>query len=193
VDLAAKALAMTGTLATLALLFGHLSLLAIGGVNAILPEMQRQVVEVHNWMSASEFTALFALAQAAPGPNIMVVALVGYYVAGVPGAVVSMTAVAVPPALLMVGALRIWDRYKQAEWRQTVQGALVAVTSGLIAATAILIAQTAVVAPLWAGTLCLIAIAGGSAFLSVRNLFHPLMLLGGGALLGVLLGPLVFG
>ena len=53
------------TLTQLAAVYGQLSLLAFGGTNAILPEMQRQVVDVHRWMDAREFAALFALAQAA--------------------------------------------------------------------------------------------------------------------------------
>lgn len=62
-------------LATLALVFMQLSLLAFGGTNSVLPEMQRQVVQVHSWLSPHEFAALFALAQAAPGPNMLVVTL----------------------------------------------------------------------------------------------------------------------
>jgi chromate transporter len=67
---------MIHTLIALALIFSQLSVLAFGGGNTILPEMQRQVVEVHGWMSAADFSALFALGQAAPGPNLMVVTLV---------------------------------------------------------------------------------------------------------------------
>ncbi|BCZ57585.1 hypothetical protein SL267_22020 [Serratia marcescens] len=65
---------MSGVLMALALIFTELSLLAFGGGTTILPEMQRQVVEVHQWMSAQEFSALFAMAQAAPGPNMMIAA-----------------------------------------------------------------------------------------------------------------------
>ena len=75
-------------LIALALMYGQLSLLAFGGANAVIPEMQRQVVDVHHWMTAQDFAAMFALAQAAPGPNMMVVGLVGWRVAGVAGAVV---------------------------------------------------------------------------------------------------------
>ena len=83
---------MTPVLVSIALIFGELSLLAFGGGNSILPEMQRRVVEVHHWMSAEEFSALFALAQAAPGPNLMVVPLVGWTVAGWPGLAVASAA-----------------------------------------------------------------------------------------------------
>lgn len=58
---------MNDTLIAIATIFSQLSLLAFGGGNTILPEMQRQVVDVHHWMSAHEFTALFALARRRPG------------------------------------------------------------------------------------------------------------------------------
>ena len=89
-----------GTLGQLALVYAQLSLLAFGGANAILPEMQRQVVDVHHWMTAREFASLFALAQAAPGPNMMVVSLVGWRVAGVWGALVTTGAVLFPSSIL---------------------------------------------------------------------------------------------
>ncbi len=54
-------------LITLALVFTQLSVLVFGGGNAILPEMQHQVVNIHHWMSAEQFSSLFAMAQAAPG------------------------------------------------------------------------------------------------------------------------------
>ena len=59
-----------------------LGLVAIGGANAVVPEMHRYVVEVERWMSDGEFAALFAIANAAPGPNVLIVTLVGWHVAG---------------------------------------------------------------------------------------------------------------
>ena len=80
---------MNPDLAWLGALYAQLSLLAVGGVVTVLPEMQRAVVEVRGWMAPAEFAALFALAQAAPGPNMMVATLVGWRVAGLPGALVA--------------------------------------------------------------------------------------------------------
>ncbi|MGE5669353.1 MAG: chromate transporter, partial [Betaproteobacteria bacterium] len=67
-------------LAELAIRFSALSLVAIGGINAIVPEIHRVVVDLQGWMTSAEFARLFALAQIAPGPNAMVVALVGWKV-----------------------------------------------------------------------------------------------------------------
>ena len=72
--------------AELAGVFGQLSLVSVGGINAVLPELKRQVVERHGWMSAADFAALYALAQAAPGPNMLVSTLIGWHVAGIAGA-----------------------------------------------------------------------------------------------------------
>ena len=63
-------------MAQLAFYFALLSLVSVGGIPAVMPEMQRLVVDVQGWMSAAEFTQLFAVAQAAPGPNVLVTALV---------------------------------------------------------------------------------------------------------------------
>ena len=99
---------MNQTLIDLAAIFTQLSLLAFGGGNTILPEMQRQVVEVHHWMTAQEFSALFALGQAAPGPNMMVVTLVGWHVAGINGMLVSMLAKFGPSSLVTIVMLQVW-------------------------------------------------------------------------------------
>jgi chromate transport protein ChrA len=80
--------------------FAALSLIAIGGGIAVVPEMNRLAVDVHGWMSDAHFAQLFALAQAAPGPNIIVVGLIGWHVAGLAGMVVAMLAATGPSGLL---------------------------------------------------------------------------------------------
>ena len=89
---------MNPTLVALALLFSELSLLAFGGGNTVLPEMHRRTVDVYHWMTNGEFVALYALAQAAPGPNMMVVPLIGWHVAGWQGLLVSAAAIQEPEA-----------------------------------------------------------------------------------------------
>ncbi|MCP3726790.1 chromate transporter [Paraburkholderia sp. CNPSo 3272] len=170
---------MSATLVALAAIFGQLSLLAFGGGNTILPEMQRQVVEVHHWMPASEFSALFALAQAAPGPNMMVVTLVGWHVAGWAGMLVTSIAKFGPSSLVTIAALHAWDRFKDRPWRRIAQKGLVPVTAGLVAASAVLIARAS--DPSWIAW----AITGVCAVLAFRTKIHPLWLLGAGSLIGL--------
>src|SRR4030095_6127388 len=75
-------------LVTIALRFMILSLIAVGGVTTIIPEVHRIVVDVHHWVSDAEFTQLFVIARAAPGPNMLLVTLIGWKVGGLPGALV---------------------------------------------------------------------------------------------------------
>jgi len=109
---------MIAILVSLALLFTQLSVMAFGGGNTILPEMQREVVQIHHWMSAEEFNALFALAQAAPGPNMMIVPLVGWQVAGWSGLLVSSLAKFGPSSLITLIVMGGWKRYKDKPLRR---------------------------------------------------------------------------
>ncbi|MBU9383023.1 chromate transporter [Burkholderia gladioli] len=170
---------MSHTLGALALIFSQLSLLAFGGGNTILPEMQRQVVEIHQWMPATEFTALFALAQAAPGPNMMIVSLVGWHVAGWPGLLVASLAKFGPSSAVTMLALHAWERFRDRPWRRYVQQGMMPVTAGLVAASAMLISQASNHAALQWG------ITAACAALAWRTRLHPLWLLGGGALIGL--------
>jgi Chromate transporter len=87
-------------LTALFLNFAILSFFAIGGVNAAIPEMHRQAVDVHGWMTNQRFADLFAIAQAAPGPNAILVTLIGWDVAGVPGALAATLAMIGPASVL---------------------------------------------------------------------------------------------
>ena len=173
---------MIATLAAVALVFGELSLLAFGGGNSILPEMQRQAVDVHHWLSAEQFNALFGLAQAAPGPNLMVVTLVGWRVAGLAGALTATVAQFLPSSLLTGLVMRAWDRFRGATWLMAIQKGLVPITAGLLASSAALIVKNAAISVETAAIVGLIALLG-----SVTKL-HPLSLLALGAALGVAAG-----
>jgi chromate transporter len=168
------------TLASLAAVFAQLSLMAFGGTNSVLPEMQRQVVEVHSWITAQEFAAFFALAQAAPGPNMLVVTLIGWHVAAVPGALVATLGVAGPSSLLTSVATAAWYRFRDARWRRLVQAGLMPVTAGLVMASAVVLIRTTSVG---FGTVSITAVAA-ALFLFTR--LHPLLVLAAAAALGAL-------
>ncbi len=164
----------------LATVYAQLSLLAFGGANAVIPEMQRQVVDVHRWMSAQEFAALYALAQAAPGPNMMVVSLVGWRVAGVWGALVTTVAVAAPSSLLTLLVSGVWFRFKDANWRKAIQVGLQPVTAGLIMASAALLIESTAVD--WAAA----AVTVVTAALFMFTKLHPMLILAGAAAAGAI-------
>jgi chromate transporter len=130
-------------LITLAVQFAIMALLAFGGANAVVPEIHRQAVEMRGWMGERQFADLFAIAQAAPGPNVMLVTLVGFHVAGFWGALATTLAMCGPTAVLAALLSRTWDRFKDAPWRMVVQAGLVPISVGLVAATAIVLTQVA--------------------------------------------------
>ena len=130
-------------LLTLALRFAVLSLFAVGGANAAIPEMHRLAVDVHHWMTDRQFTDAFALAQVSPGPNVIIVTLIGYHVAGIAGAMVATAAMVGPTCVFAYVMTRLWDRFKDARWRIAAQAGLVPVSIGLIAASAYVVTGAA--------------------------------------------------
>ncbi|MEI9803471.1 MAG: chromate transporter [Pseudolabrys sp.] len=130
-------------LVSLAGYFAMLSLMAIGGANAAIPEMHRISVEVMHWMSNRQFADMFAIAQLSPGPNVIIVTLIGYHVAGIPGATVATAAMCGPTCVMAFFVARVWDRFKDARWRIAIQAGLVPVSLGLIGASAFVLARTA--------------------------------------------------
>lgn len=155
----------------LAAIYAQLSLLAFGGGNSILPEMQRQIVDVHHWMTAREFVSLYAIAQAAPGPNMLVATLIGWQVAGVSGALVATFAISWPSSLLTIAVSSVWFRFREARWRRLVQTGIVPVTVGLVMAGAALLTYTT--ASSW-GLFGLTVVA---TIVFLRTKLHPLIVL----------------
>ena len=123
--------------------FGLLSLFAIGGGNATVPEMQRHAVEVAHWMTARQFADIFAIAQAAPGPNFLVSTLIGYHVAGFPGALIATFSLCGPSSVLAYFVSGTWERFRYARWRMAIQSGLVPISVGLIGASGVIVAQSA--------------------------------------------------
>lgn len=164
----------------LAVIFAQLSLMAFGGGLSILPEMQRQVVDVNNWITAKQFGALYALAQAAPGPNMMVVTLIGWKIAGWAGALSTTLATFIPSSVVTGVAVNYWDRFRDKPWRRVVQASFLPLTAGLVVSGALIMVMN--VAHDWVNIL----IAGVSAgIMMARPRLHPLWVLAAGALFGL--------
>ncbi|HEY2706507.1 MAG TPA: chromate transporter [Caulobacteraceae bacterium] len=131
------------TLIALAIQFTSLSLVAFGGANAVIPEMHRQAVDVHHWMTNQDFTALFAIAQAAPGPNFLVTTLIGWKAAGLPGAVVATLAMCGPSCVLTYWVAKAWDKYRETAWRSAIGTGLAPVTVGFVCSSAFVLCRAA--------------------------------------------------
>jgi chromate transporter len=168
-----------GTLTTLAGYFALMSLFAIGGANSAIPEMHRLVVDVRHWMTDQQFTDMFALAQVTPGPNVIIVTLIGYHVAGLAGALVTTLAMCGPTCLFAFFIGRTLERFSGAAWQVALARGLVPVTLGLTAASATVVARAADYN--WTAAGISLATALASYWMRV----NPLWFFGAAALLGL--------
>jgi chromate transporter len=169
----------TGTLITLAGYFAVMSLFAIGGANSAVPEMQRIAVEVERWMTDRQFTDIFAIAQVTPGPNVIIVTLIGYHVAGLAGALVATLAMCGPTCVFAFYIGHVWERFKDAPWRAAIQAGLLPISIGLIAASAFVVASVAV------HNLAAVALTLATALVTYTTRLNPLWIFCAAALLGL--------
>jgi chromate transporter len=167
-------------LVAIALRFTVLSLIAVGGVTTIIPEVHRIAVEVHHWVTDEEFTQMFVIARAAPGPNMLLVALIGWQVGGLPGALVATAAMCLPSCTLTYLVARAWQRFRGARWRAAVEAGLAPITIGLVLATGWLVARGAQAG--WTAY----AVTAASAVLALATRINPIWLLGAAGVLGLL-------
>jgi chromate transporter len=168
----------TDPLVTLAVNFAILSLFAIGGANAAIPEMHRLVVETQAWMSDQQFADLFAISQVTPGPNVIITTLIGYQVAGATGALVATFAMVGPTCVATFYITRVWDRFRDAPLRIAIQEGLVPVSVGLLAASAYILLRT--VDTGWVA----VAITLATALIGYFTKINPLWLFAAAAILG---------
>ena len=158
--------------------FGLMSLFAVGGANSAIPEMHRAAVEVHHWMTDKQFADVFAISQLSPGPNVLIVTLIGYSVAGIGGALAATIAMCGPTALLAYYVSRFLERSRHARWPAIVQAALVPLSIGLMAASGLILARTSDQS--WIAALITI----GAAVLAFATRLNPLWMLLAGGILG---------
>ncbi len=160
--------------------FVVLSFVAFGGATALLPEMHRVIVEQHQWLDSTTFTHLYAIAQAAPGPNVLVVTLIGWHVAGLPGALAATVAMCLPMSVLIYLLMDRWESFAGKRWQKAISLGVAPLAVGLIFSGATLIAQSAGLGIAAWGLLAATMLA------NLKTKLHPLWLIGAGAVLGVL-------
>jgi chromate transporter len=162
---------------TLAWTFGLMSLFAVGGANSAVPEMHRVAVDVQHWMTDQQFADIFAISQLSPGPNVLIVTLIGYSVAGVLGALVATLAMCGPTAVLAYYVSRLLARSSHSRWPAMIHAALVPLSIGLMGASGLILALAS--DRTWAAGV----ITATSAVLAFATRLNPLwMLLAGGCL-----------
>ena len=164
----------------LILTFGALSLLSIGGANATIPEIHRQVVEQLHWMDDATFVSLTTIGQTAPGPNVLIFSMIGWHMAGLLGLLVATVAIVLPSSLLAVGVGGLMTRYAGFAWIGRVRRATAPIALGLMLASGYVMAHAAYVGWL---SLLLVVVAAASIVLTRAS---PPVLIFGGAAVGIL-------
>ncbi|MEO7938167.1 MAG: chromate transporter [Burkholderiaceae bacterium] len=175
-------------------LFSHflsLSLLAVGGAIMLAPDMHRFLVDEHLWLSDPQFASSIALAQAAPGPNVLFIALLGWNIGmnngggvlAVLGLLVTMVGVLLPSTVLTYSASRWGHRNRNRRSVRAFKMAMAPIVIALLLATAWVLASAMQGDAKAIGRWLLTAL---TTVIVWRTRIHLLWLLGAGALLGVL-------
>jgi chromate transporter len=158
-------------------IFLPLSIATIGGGNIIIPEMHRQIVADRGWISDAEFAQLVTLIQVAPGPNILMVSLIGRQIAGWPGAVAATLALLGPTFILTYVVARLMSRLGGAPSVTAIQQGLAPLAFGLTLASGFILAQAADTNWVALGVTALATVV------VLRSNLHPLWLMFGAAVL----------
>lgn len=156
-----------------------LACVAFGGATALLPEMHRVIVDQHQWLDDTTFTHLYAIAQAAPGPNVLVVTLIGWEVAGLPGALAATLAMCLPMSIAIYLLIERWESRAGQRWQKAISLGVAPLAVGLVFSGAFLIGMSAELG--WAAW----ALVGATVLANLRLKLHPLWYIGLGAALGL--------
>ena len=167
-------------LINLALSFSLLSLLAVGGGTAVLPEMQ-SLLSHQFGIDHTQFVHIYSFGQLAPGPNMLMVLVIGYQLAGLLGAGIVLFSFFLPSSILCFYIGRLWNRFGESPWRRTIQNALEPISIGLMASGVYAVGKASIVSPL---TLALSLI---TFFLILRTKINPVWLILGSGGFGALL------
>ncbi|TFW34834.1 chromate transporter [Massilia horti] len=174
-------------------LFAHfllMSLMSLGGAISTTSEMHRFLVENHHWLTQEQFNDSIALAQAAPGPNVLFVALMGWHVGlnagGTPlallGAATTMVGIMIPSTVVTYFAAQWGHRNRDLRPVRAFKQGMAPIVVALVMATAWILGSSAAGSQAW--RLWLLSLVAG--LLIWRTKLHILWLLGAGALLGAL-------
>ena len=119
--------------------FLRLSLFSLGGGNTLLSEYHVMAVDQYCWLTSSQFAAIYAISEAAPGPSSMIVGLLGMAAAvkegplwGVLSGIGAEAAILLPSTLVMVVASLRWNRMRDSPWRVAFERGMGPITLGIL-------------------------------------------------------------
>lgn len=165
----------------IAKLFALLTVVAVGGVNGVLSEAHQQIVEINAWMSDKDFATVYAIAQAAPGPNVLYASLMGWRLAGFGGLAAATLGMNMPSSVIAYAVARLKRRYGEIGLVRRASKALVPVAIGMILSAGLTAGWVAAHRPL-----DVVLMLAGAAVYTFFD-FSPLWLLSCGAVLGLAL------
>lgn len=160
--------------------FSYLSILTVGGGMAAFPEMKVLTVEVHKWLDFTQLIHIYSLGQMAPGPNMMMIVVIGQWAAGLVGAIVVLIAFFGPTAVLAYIVAKAWKKLEKWPWRDSIQQGLAPVSIGLLLAGCFSMAKGAITGVETA------SIAVGTLLILLQYKINPALLVVGGAVVGLL-------
>ena len=124
--------------------FLQIGLFSFGGGYAAMPLIQNQVVNLHHWLSLSEFTDLITISQMTPGPiAINSATFVGEKIAGVPGAIVATLGCIMPSIIIVTIIAYFYMKYRDLDSLQSVLKTLRPAVVAMIASAGVSILVTA--------------------------------------------------
>ncbi len=132
---------MDNLLLRLVLVFAPLSILSIGGGQAIIADIQHQTVDVYHWFTNEQFADMFAISRATPGPNTLIASLIGWHLGGLAGLLAATLAMYIPSSLAFITATTFWHRNEGTRWRLAIERGLAPIAVGLIFAGALTILE----------------------------------------------------
>lgn len=168
----------------LAISFATTALVSFGGILVMVPEIHRQAVEVYGWASDAEFASSFAVSQMAPGPNIMLMSLIGWRAFGIIGLLVATIAIVAPPGVLAIITGRMEARFSESKILKMAKESLPPIVIGLMMASGFVTAKIAV------DGLIGFAIAVGVAITVAMTKQNPLIPIVGAIAIGIIAGRL---
>jgi chromate transporter len=163
--------------------FSLLSILAVGGGAAVIPETKALVIDTHHWLTDDQFRDIYGPGQVVPGPNMLMVIVIGYHVTGLFGALLAFIGFFLPASLISLGTSRLWDHFEGSPWRASLQRGLAPLVVGLMAAGTVSIGRTAIDG--WQTVAIAVAVFAGM-WLAKR--VNPAILVLGGGVVGMLAG-----
>lgn len=164
----------------LGLMFSLLSILAVGGGTAVLPEMQTLLARQFD-IDHAQFVHIYSIGQVAPGPNMLMVLVIGFQVAGFLGAGVVLLSFFLLSSILCFVVGRLWSRFGESPWRRSIRNALEPISIGLMVSGIYAVGKASIVGPIT------LALAIVSLYCILRTKINPVFVILGSGLMGTVL------